>query len=164
MAKSTLIHTVATSLSWSLQHSGLPHPHFQMHLHMWCLSFPLVSPFLPVVLYFSCTFQFFLQVYVSHLITIFFSRPFNSFSVSWFSSIPPSLWLWPSRTNCVFLITSWRARAWLRSASRCRLWWTRPPADAISADRHADGMSHDAATHFFHVPAATSTFVLLNCN
>lgn len=37
VAKGTLIHTVATSLSWFLRHSGLPDPHFQMHLHMWCL-------------------------------------------------------------------------------------------------------------------------------
>lgn len=39
------------------------------------------------------------------------------------TSIPP---LWP-RTNCVFLSTSWRRRAWWGCASRCRLWWTSFP-------------------------------------
>lgn len=166
MAKSTLIHNVATSLSSSLSAALWPYwPSVSDAFAFVICVFSSHLSVLPLCLVFFIHFSVFIQVYVNHLI-IFSSCPLILFRFTWFSSIPPSLWLWPSRTKCVFLITSWRARAWLRSASRCRPWWTRPPADAITADHHADGMSHDAATHqtLFHVPAAASTFILLNWN
>lgn len=52
-------------------------------------------------------------------------------------SYAPSLssflsWIWSPRTNCVFLTTSWRRKAWWSWASRCRVWWTRRPPNTPS--------------------------------
>ena len=77
-------------------------------------------------------------------------------------------WTLFSRTNCVFLTTSWRRKAFWRWVSQSRLWWMRPPPNTASwceqqRRRNLNWHARQTHTRIDKLTGFHMTLIIINC-